>query len=1211
MLSKRRKLLASRIVGVLAVLMLVVSGGFSPNLPHTLADNAREFTLEDVGGSVKINRLYYQDTPAEAYWIDSDGNVTNGTLVTAGLGSLLSLRAVVSFHLDFTDLRKGDSIVIPYVYEDDPTWIITDLILTSSTSSSYVSITSKSSKNLRITLLDESVGEIDFSEIFSLRGKGFIMQDNLPVRVGYDTVFGLGDNEKITVYKGKNKVYPECRASFLNPSVARNFNGYFVDYWTYDENTYTMRDLKYGFNSPQKYVALPEYRDKELIFAIRFQGIDGTAIKNLTRISAIGGGHYTVGQEYDYGCFDTTGYKIVDILPVSLDEVDFDYDNIDGATIRANVLPGEIGLKKVSDNEYILIYNFGTFADNNTYAASEENLLLWVRSNVDLELEPLDGVSQHVKESAKVFFDDEFFKETSTIRTNGLSSDLEEPRVGISDVYLRYFDNGTLLDTIAGKYGDVQTLKNLNSLKRIGFKFAGWNTAADGSGDWYQPGDSFTLGKGVNVLYAQWEALPDSVAVTPGFEDNPGDDPARPDGYVSVKFAGGEHGSLSGSSVFHVNPNKKVTLTAPGVKADTGWKHSGWDKVFADVQFSEDAVITAQYAKIDDSVGGSDGFEDNPGDDPARPDGYVSVTFDSGSHGSASGTRLFHVNPTKNVTLVAPSIIADTGWKFTGWNKNFTNAKFTSDTRITAQYEELDATVPVTPGYEDNPGDDPARPDGYVSVVFDRGDHGGLTGARVFHVNPNKKVTLTAPVVTADDGYTFTAWDKAFTNATFTADTTIKALYAADYLGPDTDPSKVPDTHVAITTAAGDHAKFADGSKSKLVGYVSKTNEVDVTDKVETPTPDKGYTNTGWDKPLKGVFKQATTITMGQLRSSASIFDDSIDPTCTGSECKGDEPINFPPAFTDKDGNPTDIIECDDNTGLCSVKDDENGHKGHADVDCTDTDSDGVLDSCKVTDVTYFDEPGKVFDDTVDPSCDGEDCTGDDKVKFPPTFTDEDGDPSDVIECDEKTGTCSVKEDENGNKGKAQLDCTDTDNDGVLDTCKIVDVTYPQVDAPDSHTKFLEVKGTSTVGLEVQLAEPSEVAKFVDRRITQDAANGSVRLASVHYTGTKEGADTFKVAYWLDKKSGSPDYIVTYTVDVSKAADATASNGGSGTSGNVAAGTGVNAGSGLTSGSGLHSGGLSSTGATVGYLALVAGVLLAAGAATRTVARRRKADVAE
>ncbi|MFD0958138.1 RCC1 domain-containing protein [Paenibacillus chungangensis] len=50
----------------------------------------------------------------------------------------------------------------------------------------------------------------------------------------------------------------------------------------------------------------------------------------------------------------------------------------------------------------------------------------------------------------------------------------------------------------------VTVLGNTGSLSRTGYTFAGWNTAADGSGTSYTPGDAFTMGAGNVTLYAQW-----------------------------------------------------------------------------------------------------------------------------------------------------------------------------------------------------------------------------------------------------------------------------------------------------------------------------------------------------------------------------------------------------------------------------------------------------------------------------------------------------------------------------------------------------------------------------------------------------------------------------------------------------------------------------------------------------------------------------------
>ena len=56
--------------------------------------------------------------------------------------------------------------------------------------------------------------------------------------------------------------------------------------------------------------------------------------------------------------------------------------------------------------------------------------------------------------------------------------------------------------------GDTATvLGNTGSLVRTGYTFAGWNTAANGSGTSYTGGDTFSIGLSNVTLYAQWTAI--------------------------------------------------------------------------------------------------------------------------------------------------------------------------------------------------------------------------------------------------------------------------------------------------------------------------------------------------------------------------------------------------------------------------------------------------------------------------------------------------------------------------------------------------------------------------------------------------------------------------------------------------------------------------------------------------------------------------------
>ena len=74
--------------------------------------------------------------------------------------------------------------------------------------------------------------------------------------------------------------------------------------------------------------------------------------------------------------------------------------------------------------------------------------------------------------------------------------------------------------TSYAQYATVTVQANIGILVKAGYAFAGWNTAADGSGIAYAGGDTFSMGLANVTLYAQWVSLPlptDGVlTTTPG-----------------------------------------------------------------------------------------------------------------------------------------------------------------------------------------------------------------------------------------------------------------------------------------------------------------------------------------------------------------------------------------------------------------------------------------------------------------------------------------------------------------------------------------------------------------------------------------------------------------------------------------------------------------------------------------------------------------------
>ena len=71
----------------------------------------------------------------------------------------------------------------------------------------------------------------------------------------------------------------------------------------------------------------------------------------------------------------------------------------------------------------------------------------------------------------------------------------------------------TVVTTSAG--ATVTVLGNTGTLVKTGYTFAGWNTAANGSGTSYIAGNTFTMGSSNVTLYAQWtESASNTETVT-------------------------------------------------------------------------------------------------------------------------------------------------------------------------------------------------------------------------------------------------------------------------------------------------------------------------------------------------------------------------------------------------------------------------------------------------------------------------------------------------------------------------------------------------------------------------------------------------------------------------------------------------------------------------------------------------------------------------
>ena len=339
-------------------------------------------------------------------------------------------------------------------------------------------------------------------------------------------------------------------------------------------------------------------------------------------------------------------------------------------------------------------------------------------------------------------------------------------------------------------------------------------------------------------------------AVIPSTDAN-GKPNAKPDGYVTVTFDKGEHGSMTGQKLYYVNPKagKKLSeITKPEIKAHVGYKFDKWDTL-DNTEIKDTLFVIADYTKLDDVI------PKTKEDETEKPEGYIKVTFSTETNGKIKNTdkteKLVYVNPNKAVVLSgqAPEVTANTGYSFAGWDTQITkNIQYSDGDVIKALFNET-KDISETPIK------------GYVEVTLVGGANGTLVGTKTYYVNPNKVVTIPAPTVTAKTGYKQKAgkdaWDSALTKQ-FTKNTTITALYnKLDNIIPEDQAQ--PDGYVKVKFAA------VNGTLSGTKTYYVNPNEtVDLTSEANglAKDPNVGYKAEGtWKKALSGKFNNGDTLT--------------------------------------------------------------------------------------------------------------------------------------------------------------------------------------------------------------------------------------------------------------------------------------------------------------------------------------------------------------
>ena len=353
-------------------------------------------------------------------------------------------------------------------------------------------------------------------------------------------------------------------------------------------------------------------------------------------------------------------------------------------------------------------------------------------------------------------------------------------------------------------------------ITKTGYKFKGWTPQVE-----LKKYSEDTTIKG------RFEKLPDII---PGGPEIP-----IPKGYVTVTFLKGDHGELSGQTVYYVNPeaNKKMAdIIKPTVTPETGYTFVQWS-------IGDDELIKTNKRPVADYKALDDVIPKTKDDDSEKPDGYITVTFVKGEHGKELiGQAVYYVNPNKAVVLKdkAPTAVPNTGYKFARWDVSIDQAiQYKDGAEITALYND--------------PGNiSKTEVDGYVKVEFKEGDHGSLEGTTNYWIKPGVEVNIPAPTVKPKVGYKFDKWDKDLTVKLEAKDSPYKITAGYTDRGniipqKNTDGSDRPDGYFTVTFKSDTNGSLS----GKTVYYVKPNVEIDLTNtaKAIAKNPNVGYTADG------------------------------------------------------------------------------------------------------------------------------------------------------------------------------------------------------------------------------------------------------------------------------------------------------------------------------------------------------------------------------
>ncbi|MDR1496493.1 MAG: InlB B-repeat-containing protein [Clostridiales Family XIII bacterium] len=366
--------------------------------------------------------------------------------------------------------------------------------------------------------------------------------------------------------------------------------------------------------------------------------------------------------------------------------------------------------------------------------------------------------------------------------------------------------------------------------------FTGWT---DESGRVHHPGEMILVTKDI-TLTATYEVL-DKVAVYVYHINYPAD--AVDSSGVAITDPGNLKQYVWQNEEF---PVISYLAYAPTPEPE-GYRFVGWA--------TSEARAAAGNVDYEGGSRAMSGDSDDPYDMWAVWTKYLPVAFESGIEGfmdSGMSRVLYQVpggSSLRTQNMAVPSVTAREGYDFVGWQRSTDG-----QTVDAAGINDAAVTEPVTYTAQ-YAGEGPDLHEYYYGVVFDAGENGSFNGLSQISYQVTSGSSLNAeninvPTVKANDGFTFTGWERVSDSQSITADNIKNAkvtgpvAYRAVYSGTSSGISKY---YYGVTFDAGENGIMND---SLLITYRVTSGSSLSAENMDVPTitAKEGFAFVGWER---------------------------------------------------------------------------------------------------------------------------------------------------------------------------------------------------------------------------------------------------------------------------------------------------------------------------------------------------------------------------